>query len=622
MIKRIGIIGAVCAITLFLGSFSAYATAGDDMPVVEDQPLTEADIAEMEAEQSERLTQAQQALITLGYLEGRADGISGPRTQAAIRAFQRDHGLNETGELDDGTWQAIDKAADAVADVERVQQRLIDLGYMRGRADGIFGEHTRSALRTFQAFQGLEPTGTPDDVTRERLFSDGMLALPDRLSSGDSGDGVAQLQQKLIQYGFLSGEADGKYGRKTVAAVKRVQNHLIRQGVDGNLGIAETGEATPMTLALLYADDFTTYVSDIAPGEEGEEVARVERRLAQLGYMDAEADETFDDYAVSAARAFQKSACIAVGSYGRSFFDALFEEDAPVAEHFVPHDIHLGDRGTAVREVEEAMIRCGMTIKPASGEFNDSLSEAIERACDYLESLNSPQSALFSDPECLTVGAQQLLVDGLLEYNPDARNTMNSRMTSRVQRRLHTLFYLSKHQIDGKLGNVTRKALEEFQETNGLPVTGEADAESLKRLFSEDAISKRYPYRVEVDISRQRVFVHQLGEDGEYELVQTFVCSTGLGNTTPRGIYLNGFPVSVWHHFEKFNCWARYTFEIEGDIMFHSVLYSEQDVDTLREGSVYALGSKASHGCVRLAVKDAKWLFEHCKRGSLVILIY
>jgi len=86
MIKRIGIIGAVCAITLFFGSFSAYATAGDDMPVVEDQPLTEADIAEMEAEQSERLTQAQQALITLGYLEGRADGISGPRTQAAIRA--------------------------------------------------------------------------------------------------------------------------------------------------------------------------------------------------------------------------------------------------------------------------------------------------------------------------------------------------------------------------------------------------------------------------------------------------------------------------------------------------------------------------------------------------------
>jgi len=56
--------------------------------------------------------------------------------------------------------------------------------------------------------------------------------------------------------------------------------------------------------------------------------------------------------------------------------------------------------------------------------------------------------------------------------------------------------------------------------------------------------------------------------------------------------------------------------------MFHSVLYSEKDTSTLREGSVYALGSPASHGCIRLSVKNAKWLFEHCKRGTVVIVIY
>ena len=56
--------------------------------------------------------------------------------------------------------------------------------------------------------------------------------------------------------------------------------------------------------------------------------------------------------------------------------------------------------------------------------------------------------------------------------------------------------------------------------------------------------------------------------------------------------------------------------------MFHSVLYSEKNTDSLREGSLYALGQKASHGCVRLAVKSARWLFEHCRKGSLVIIIY
>ena len=100
------------------------------------------------------------------------------------------------------------------------------------------------------------------------------------------------------------------------------------------------------------------------------------------------------------------------------------------------------------------------------------------------------------------------------------------------------------------------------------------------------------------------------------------LCSTGLGNSTPRGIYLDGGPVNVWHHFSKFDCWARYSFEIDGDRMFHSVIYSERDTDTLRESSLYGLGNKASHGCVRLAVKSAKWLFEHCAPGSFVIIIY
>ncbi len=40
----------------------------------------------------------QESLAALGYDPGPADGIPGPRTGAAIRAFQRDHGLAETGE--------------------------------------------------------------------------------------------------------------------------------------------------------------------------------------------------------------------------------------------------------------------------------------------------------------------------------------------------------------------------------------------------------------------------------------------------------------------------------------------------------------------------------------------
>ena len=50
------------------------------------------------------------------------------------------------------------------------------------------------------------------------------------------------------------------------------------------------------------------------------------------------------------------------------------------------------------------------------------------------------------------------------------------------------------------------------------------------------------------------------------------------------------------------------------------MLYSQRDTSTLRVNSVYALGSKASHGCVRLQVEDAQWIYENCDSGTVVVV--
>ena len=42
----------------------------------------------------------QQALQSKGMDPGPADGIAGPRTQAAVRAYQKDQNLPQTGNLD------------------------------------------------------------------------------------------------------------------------------------------------------------------------------------------------------------------------------------------------------------------------------------------------------------------------------------------------------------------------------------------------------------------------------------------------------------------------------------------------------------------------------------------
>jgi S1-C subfamily serine protease len=67
------------------------------------------------ATSTEAIAAVQRALAALGHDPGPPDGQMGPRTQAAIAAFQRDRGLPETGLLDGRTLAALRGASGAAA---------------------------------------------------------------------------------------------------------------------------------------------------------------------------------------------------------------------------------------------------------------------------------------------------------------------------------------------------------------------------------------------------------------------------------------------------------------------------------------------------------------------------
>ncbi|MFQ5806158.1 MAG: peptidoglycan-binding protein [Phycisphaerae bacterium] len=58
---------------------------------------------------------------------------------------------------------------DPITELSGVQGRLNNLGFNVGRADGVLGSKTKAALRHFQRSNGLEPTGRPDQATRDKL---------------------------------------------------------------------------------------------------------------------------------------------------------------------------------------------------------------------------------------------------------------------------------------------------------------------------------------------------------------------------------------------------------------------------------------------------------------------
>jgi N-acetylmuramoyl-L-alanine amidase len=105
-------------------------------------------------------------------------------TERAVRHFQQVRGLSVDGRVGDETYRALSEARWSLGDrllrydperpmrgddVTGLQERLLELGYDAGRADGILGPETEAGLRAFQRDYGLTADGTCGPATLRAL---------------------------------------------------------------------------------------------------------------------------------------------------------------------------------------------------------------------------------------------------------------------------------------------------------------------------------------------------------------------------------------------------------------------------------------------------------------------
>jgi His-Xaa-Ser repeat protein HxsA len=81
---------------------------------------------------SETVKQVQTKLKEQGQDPGPADGIMGPKTQAALKEFQKDKGLKETGQLDPQTLSALGVSGSASAGGSSARSEKKDPGAASG----------------------------------------------------------------------------------------------------------------------------------------------------------------------------------------------------------------------------------------------------------------------------------------------------------------------------------------------------------------------------------------------------------------------------------------------------------------------------------------------------------
>lgn len=185
-------LGATVAIVLSAASPVAGASAQTAAPLTYAQPLSPAGVMAVQ----QRLKQA------TAYA-GRVDGVWGRDSAAALERFQRSHGLQVTGQLNQATIATLglnpgellavapagvsaSPSAAAVAEplgpeaVRAVQGRLRQLGFYSGQIDGIWGPGMQSSIERFQQGRALQATGqlNPATVTALGLDPNNIAAQP------------------------------------------------------------------------------------------------------------------------------------------------------------------------------------------------------------------------------------------------------------------------------------------------------------------------------------------------------------------------------------------------------------------------------------------------------------
>lgn len=136
-----------------------------------------------------------------------------------------------------------------------------------------------------------------------------------------------------------------------------------------------------------------------------------------------------------------------------------------------------------------------------------------------------------------------------------------------------------------------------------------------------DDIIERPPsdtYRIIVDYTNQCVYAYSRDESGNYTILErVMICTTGgNGDWTPTGEFKMSTDYHRFGYFPSFNCYAQYWTQMFGNFYFHSIIYNARDASTYTMNSYNNLGKPGSHGCIRLFVPDARWIYENCAPGT------
>ena len=417
----------------------------------------------------------------------------------------------------------------------------------------------------------IVPVDLPEDEDLEEETVEARV-----LQYGDEGEDVLELQIRLEEMKYYTGNLSGRYREGTREAVRSFQ---------ADFDLEETGIADILTQSVL----FSAIYRPLRVGSEGDDVKELQTRLMELGYYKGKISGRYLDGTKSGIQRFQENN-------------------------------GLTATGVADPDTQEALFSAYAIGK------NDSKAAAT----------STPASEVYRVDDQETAANNGVVVqDEPIPFTKVLKSGSNGKSVKELQTRMTELGYYD-GPISGNFAKKTVRAVKAIQVQNGLKDTGKVDETTWNVIFNDPKIvlpnhtpkptasPTPVPFAITVDVENQVTTVYGRDEHGDYTVVvRQMLCSTGTKkNHSDVGDWVLNGRHANWCVFPKWgNSYARYWTRINSNIAFHSVIYTAVSLNAVNVSSYKMLGQRASHGCIRLTVEDAKWICDNIGAGTVCSIV-
>ncbi|MBU5337196.1 L,D-transpeptidase family protein [Intestinibacter bartlettii] len=116
------------------------------------------------------------------------------------------------------------------------------------------------------------------------------------------------------------------------------------------------------------------------------------------------------------------------------------------------------------------------------------------------------------------------------------------------------------------------------------------------------------------NLSNKLTYVFKKSDNNQWELLYKWSCTVGKPETpTIKGTF---YVTGRKPYFGSDSYRVKYATRIRGSYYYHSVLFNAQGTEIIND----TLGEALSHGCIRLAVENAQWIYDNVLDTTTVII--